>query len=570
VKWQEPVNEARIMVSEVTKPPTETTDVLVAAGAAYAKREWSAAYECFARADKAARLGADDLERLATAAYLVGKDEKFFSALERAYRAHLGEDIALATRCAGWLGLCLLFAGKVARANGRARAQAHVDSQAGLDAEAGFLLIPQIERQLSEGDWKTAEATAGRAVAIGEKYGDADLCACARHQHGRALIGAGNVDRGFALLDQVMLDVTERTVSPIMTGLIYCSVIDACQQVYAVARAREWTDALAAWCEAQPQLIAFSGTCLVHRAELMQLNGKWPDAAHEARRACERFAEASLRPSGAAFYQQAEVCRLRGDFNAAEEFYREASQNGFEPQPGLALLRLAQGKKDVAHGSIRRIVGASDDPMQRTRLLPACAEFMLAVGEIDVARNACRELTEMADRLGTDVLAAMAAQAEAALALAEGDAQRALGLARKAFRIWDRTEVPYEAARVRLLAGKACRALDDGEGAQLELEAAMAMFEKLGAAPELERAKALDRETRSSSAEMHGLTPRELEVLQLVATGKTTKAIAAELFLSDKTVDRHLSNIFNKLDVSTRTAAAIRIGTNASARKTIR
>lgn len=542
---------------EVTKRSRDTTDVLAAARAAYAERAWSAAYECFAKADEAVRLGADDLERLATAAYLVGQDDDFFSALERAYQAYISADLGRATRCAFWLGLCLLFAGKLARANGwLARAQTHVDTQAHLDAEAGYLLIPKIEQKLSEGDWESAQATAKRAVDIGEKYGDADLRACARHQHGRALIGASDVHNGFALLDQVMLDVTEGTVSPIMTGLVYCSVIDACQQVYAVARAREWTDALADWCEAQPQMIAFSGTCLVHRAELLQLSGKWPDAAHEARRACERYAKANLRPPGAALYQRAEIHRLRGEYEAAEGFYREASQSGFEPQPGLSLLRLAQGNKDVARGSIRRIVGASDDPLQRARLLPAYAEIMLAVGEIDAARNACRELTGMADRLGTDVLAAMAAQAEAALALEDGDEQRALGLARKAFHTWNRVEAPYEAARARILAGMACRALDDGEGAQLELEAAVAMLEQLGAAPEVARVKALGRGMQSTPVDTHGLTPRELEVLQLVAAGKTNKEIAAELFVSNKTVDRHLNNIFNKLDVSTRTAAA--------------
>jgi DNA-binding CsgD family transcriptional regulator len=542
----------------VTERPRDTIDVLTAARAAYAERAWSVAYQRLAEADKAAPLGADDLEHLATAAYLVGLDDEFFSALERAYHGCVSADVGRATRCAFWLGLCLLFTGKVARSSGwLARAQAHVDSEADLDAEAGLLLIPQIERQLSEGNWQSAQVTAKRAVDIGEKYGDADLSACARHQHGRALIGAYQVDDGFALLDQVMLEVREGNVSPIMTGLVYCSVIDACQQVYAVARAREWTDALVDWCEAQPQMIAFNGTCMVHRAELMQLSGKWPDALHEARRARERYAKAGLRPSGATFYQQAEVHRLRGDYEAAEEFYREASQRGFEPQPGLSLLRLAQGNKDVARGSIRRIVAASDDdPLRRARLLPACTEIMLAVGEIDAARNASRELTEMADRLATEVLVAIAAQTEAAVVLAEGDAQRALGLARRAFRTWDRVEAPYEAARTRILAGLACQELDDSEGARLEFEAAMSMLAKLSAAPELARVRALGRGAPSTPADHHGLTPRELEILQLVAAGKTNKVIAAELFVSDKTVERHLSNIFNKLDVSTRTAAA--------------
>jgi DNA-binding CsgD family transcriptional regulator len=542
---------------EVNQLPRNDAQPLAAARAAYAKRAWSAAYEGFAHVEVTARLDADDLQRLATAAYLVGRDDEFYSALERAYQGYAGTDLARATRCAFWLGLTLLFAGKLARANGwLSRAQQHVDSGANLEVEVGLLLIPRIERQLLEGDWDAARATAKRAVAIGEKFADPDLRACARHQLGRALIGACEVDEGFMLLDQVMLEVTEGTVSPIMTGLVYCSVIDACQQVYAVARAREWTEALADWCEAQPQMIAFSGTCLVHRAELMQLNGQWPSAVHEARLACARYANAGLEPSGAAFYQQAEVHRLRGDYEAAEECYGQASQSGFEPQPGLALLRLAQGNRDVAQASIRRIMGTSCDRLQRLRLLPACAEIMLAVGELAAARHACSELSELAQRFGTDVLVAMAAQVEAAVALAEGDAQRALGLARGAFHTWQRVQAPYEAARARTLAGMACRALADGEGARLELEAAMATLEQLGASPELDRVQKLARGSQPGVPDTHGLTPRELEVLRLVAAGMTNKAIGGALFVSDKTVDRHLSNIFNKLDVSTRTAAA--------------
>jgi DNA-binding CsgD family transcriptional regulator len=539
------------------KQPSSSADLLAAARAAYAKRAWAAAYEALIQADATAELAAGDLHRLAIAAYLVGRDDESHSALERAYQAYAGTDRARAARCAFWLGLTLLFAGKLARSNGwLARVQAHVDSGPDLEVEAGLLLIPLIERQLSAGDWESAQATAKRAVAIGEKFADPDLRACARHQHGRALIGACDVERGFLLLDQVMLEVTEGKVSPIMTGLVYCSVIDACQQVYAVDRAREWTDALADWCQSQPEMIAFSGTCLVHRAELMQLNGQWPDAVQEARRACERYAKASHGPPGAALYQQAEVHRLRGDFEAAEELYLQASHNGFEPQPGLSLLRLVQGNLDLAQGSIRRIMATPCDRLQRVRLLPACAEIMLAVREIEAARKVCTELREIADQLGTEVLAAMAAQVEAAVTLAEGNPQRALELARKAFPIWQRVGAPYEAARTRILSGMACRGLGDDEGARLELNAAAAMLEQLGAAPELARVAKLVPVPQQQTGASHGLTPRELEVLRLVAAGKTNKAIARELFVSDKTVDRHLSNIFAKLDVSTRTAAA--------------
>ena len=523
-----------------------------AARAAYAERNWSDAYDLLSAADDITPLDADDLERLATAAYLVGRDQDSLSAFERAYQSNVSARPARAARCAFWLGLTLLFAGKSARGNGwLARAQSLVDSERDMEVEAGYLLLAEIEGKLAAGSWEAAQALAKRAFDIGNEFDEPDLRACALHLHGRALLGTYQMEDAFASLDRAMLDVTGGMLSPIMSGLIYCSVIDACQQVYAAERAREWTDALADWCEKQPQMIAFSGTCLVHRAEVMQLNGQWPDAIDEARRACERPS-----PAGAAFYQRAEVHRLRGEYDVAEQAYREASQRGFEPQPGLALLRLAQGSKDVACGSIRRLVRACDAALARARLLPAFVEIMLAVGDTDAAREASRDLAETAGHFETEVLRAMAAGAEAAVGLAERNAEAALGLARKAFETWQRVEAPYEAARARILAGMACRELHDEEGAQLEFDAAATTLEQLGAAPELARLEQLRRGAGAKPAAVHGLTPRELEVLRHVAAGKTNKAIAAELFVSDKTVDRHLSNIFNKLDVSSRTAAA--------------
>lgn len=540
-------------VVAVTRRDSDTS--VEAARAAFEGRGWGEAYELLSRLDEARPLGADDLERLATCAYMIGRDDEYFSALERAYRAHVDTNVAKATRCAFWLGLCLLFAGKPSRANGwLSRARAHVDADPDLQVEAALLLIPQIEGHLGSRDWESAREVAEHAAEVGERLGDEDLRGCARLLHGRALIGARQIEAGLSVLDEVMLDAAGGALSPIMTGLVYCSVIEACHRVYAVERASEWTEALADWCEAQPQMIAFSGTCLVHRAEIMQLHGQWPDAIGEARRACDRYAKASLRPAGGAFYQQAEVYRLRGEYDAAESSYREASLSGYEPQPGLALLRLAQGNTDVACGAIRRLVRASEDPLQRARLLPACVEIMLAVGDLDAARSACRDLKDIAQRFPTEVLAAITAQAEAAVRAAEGDAQAALGLARDAFETWQRAGAPYEAARARILAGMACRTLGDEDGAQLELDAAATTLEQLGAAPELARVQGLA--TRPEARATHGLTPRELEVLRHVAMGKTNKTIAAELFVSEKTIDRHLSNIFNKLDVSSRTAAA--------------
>jgi ATP/maltotriose-dependent transcriptional regulator MalT len=285
------------------------------------------------------------------------------------------------------------------------------------------------------------------------------------------------------------------------------------------------------------------------------LQGAWTDACAAAAKACERLSLRAGHPaSGAAFYRCGELCRLRGEFGAAEEAYRKASRHGRTPQPGLALLRLAQGQADAAATAIRLAMDEARSGPARTRLLPGHAEIMLAVGDIAAARSAAEELTALADDLDAPVLHAMAAQARGAVLLEEGDGRSALGVLRHSWTIWQDTEAPYEAARVRVAIGLACRALGDGDAAEMELDAARCVFAQLGAAPDLARVDALESGV-SPSAAAHPLSARELEVLRLVATGKSNRAIAAQLFISERTVERHVSNILSKLDVASRAAA---------------
>jgi ATP/maltotriose-dependent transcriptional regulator MalT len=529
----------------------------------YAQRKWGDAYDSLSRADQATPLGGNDLELLAMAAYLIGRDDEYLNALERAHHARLdaGERLR-AVRCAFWLGLRLLFRGEAGRATGWfARAERLLEREEHECAERGYLLLPVVEQQLAAGDCEAAHATAVSAAEIGERCGDVDLIACARHQLGRIRIQQGQVENGLALLDEVMVAVTAGELSSLVTGLMYCSVIQACQEVYAFGRAREWTAALSRWCEKQPEMVAFTGACRVHRAEIMQLNGAWQDAIEEAQRARERSQGVNQQATAAAFYQQAEVHRLRGEFAAAEEAYRSASQWGWDPQPGLALLRLGQGRIDAAAAAIRRVVSTTTHRLQRSRLLPAYVEIMLTVGDIQEARGASGELEEIAESFGADVLNAMATHARGAVKLAEGDGQTALVLLRRAWQMWRQVEAPYPAARVRVLLGLACRALGDNDGGELELDAAKTVFEQLGAGPDLARTHAL-AQGAPPDHHHHGLTPRELQVLRLVAAGKTNKAIATELFLSDRTIDRHVSNIFTKLDVASRAAATAYVYTH--------
>jgi DNA-binding NarL/FixJ family response regulator len=522
-----------------------------------AKRAWADAYHALSRADVQAALDAEDLDCLAQSAYLVGRDEDFLNALDRAYEAYLeSNQTTCAARCGFWLGLTLLFQGEIGRGNGWLASARRLIEQAGIDCvEQGYLLLPVAEQRLGAKEFIAAEAAAAEAIAVGERFAEADLVACARHVQGRVLMEMGQVEAGLELLDEAMIPVTKGALSPVMTGLIYCSVIDACQQVYAVARAREWTTALARWCDDQPQMVAFTGTCLVHRAEIMQMHGAWQDAIAEVERACRRAGEAAgHKPPATAYYRRAEVYRLQGDFAAAEEAYRMASQQGFEPQPGLALLRMVQGETEKAVVAIRRVMAETTDPLRRTGILTAYVETMLKIGELEEARRASTELETIATGFDTAVLRAMAAEARGAVELAAGNAEAALSPLRCAFETWQAVAAPYEAARARLLLGLARRAYGDEEGAEMELDAAAAAFERLGAAPDLARVAALARR-RGKQRPPGGLTPRELQVLRLVTKGMTNKAVARELRLSEKTVDRHLSNIFNKLDVPTRAAA---------------
>ncbi len=534
----------------------EATGALARGREAYARREWRDAYEQLSRADEAAPLGGDDLERLAWSAALLGRDDAMLSVMERTWQAHLDAGRTLrAARLAFWIGFRLFGLGEHGRAGGwLGRSAQLVEREGGDTPERGYLLLPEAHRRLGSGDPDGAREIAHEAAETGDRLGDVDLATLARSIEGRALLRMGRHDEGLAVLDLAMLPATRDGLSPVVTGLVYCSVIDCCRSVYALARAQEWTAVLAEWCDAQPQLATFTGTCRVHRSEILQLRGDWPAATDEVRRAVERFSGYDAADAaGATLYQKAELHRLRGEHAEAEEAYREASRHGREPQPGLALLRLAQGKLDAAAAAIRQVTAATEDPLARTRFLPAAVEILLAAGDREGARAAAADLEAIAGPVRNEVLDAMAAHARGALRLADGDPRGAVEPLRAAFATWQHVGAPYLAARVRVLIGGACRQLGDADGAGLEHDAARAVFRDLGAATDLARVDALAGD--AARERPFGLTPRELEVLRLVASGKTNRAISEALHLSEKTVDRHVSNIFNKLDVSTRAAA---------------
>ncbi|WP_213574266.1 helix-turn-helix transcriptional regulator [Rhodococcus sp. USK13] len=533
---------------------SDDTSALRAGREAYTRRDWSVAYTQLSIADRQEPLGGSDLERLAVAAYLIGEDDAATEFWTRAVNQWgRSSDPVSAARCAFWLGLALSLRGEQVRGGGwLGRAQKLLDTT-GVDCpERGYLLVPLGLQRLAEGDGAAAREVFSTAAVIGERFADPDLISLGALGTGHALIVLGRHLDGVAAFDEAMIRVTSEEVSPIVTGIVYCAVIEQCQRIFDLRRSQEWTAALTRWCSAQPDLVPYRGQCLVHRAEILLLQGAWAESMEAARHAHRRLTQPTVHAAvGSASYLMAELHRLRGEFAQAEKLYTEANKWGRPPRPGLALLRMMQGRIGSAVACIRREVDETLDPLEQARLLPACVEIMLAAHDVPSARAAAAALDTLAARLDIPYLHAVAAQASGSVLLGESRAQNAVAVLREAWERWNLIGAPYEAARVRELIGRACRELGDVDTARMEFDLAAAIYRDLAAAPDLERVRT-EVGTESSASP---LTPRELNVLRLVAAGKTNRAVAEDLFLSEKTVARHMSNIFLKLGISSRSAA---------------
>jgi DNA-binding CsgD family transcriptional regulator len=523
---------------------------------AFANRAWADAFRLLSNADSQTPLEMADLQKMGLSATMIGNDEAAFAVLNRGYDILLSMGNKLgAARLAFWHGFRCFSLGETGRATAwMGRAESLVAQHGDDCPERGYLLLPTVHQLLQGGNAKSGFELATDAAATGDRFHDDDLSGLARQLQGRALLMLGEGVRGLRLLDDAMLIATTGAVSEVVRGVIYCSVIGCCQQVYAVDRAREWTAVLNEWCEAQPQLGIFNGACRVHRAELMQINGTWARAIEEARQVSAREPPHAASERAAAVYQEAEIYRLRGEFAAAEQGYARANELGGDIQPGLALLRLAQGQVDAAAASIKRVADTLKDTQSSVRLLPAYVEIMLAANNITEARTATLRLQEAARFYSIPVVSAIADHAQGALELWASNAKDALPPLQRAFAVWHKLGAPYLAARIRVLLGQACHLLGDNDGCHLELIAARKVFVSLEARADIARIDALGM-LPALTPSVGGLSAREIEVLRLAAAGKTNKVIAAELGLSYKTIDRHISNILTKLDVPSRAAA---------------
>jgi DNA-binding CsgD family transcriptional regulator len=528
-------------------------DDLLRARAAYDRRDWLAAYGGLTQVGSV-ELTAEDYARLATAAYLVGRRNDCIQALQRAYQAHVDSGAVLAAvRAAFWLAQVLLTSGETAVGGGWVgRGQRLLSDVDGDVVERGYLLVHVMFRHLFANEFAPAAEAAEQVTDYGRRFADPDLIAMGLNALGRLEIYSGRIPQGLALLDEAMVGVAAGEVSTIFAGNVYCSMIEACQEIADFDRAARWTSLLTAWCDEQPGLVPFTGQCAVHRGQIMRLHGAFDEALAEFDLAMRRYQEAdALDAAGLAMAERGDLLCIRGDFAGATVAYEAAVNFGYEPQPGLALLWLAQGRSAAAVAAMRRLLGEASDGVSRSRLLPAAVEILLADGRSDDAADFADELESIAASFGCPSARARADHARAQVALSAADASAALSLLRRELGVWERLGARYETARCRILLGRALRMLGDEESAVTDLSVARRTFAELGAAPAEHEAAALIRPSLP-----RGLTEREVEVLRLVAAGKTNAEIAAQLVLSEKTVGRHLSNIFYKIDVTTRTAAA--------------
>jgi DNA-binding CsgD family transcriptional regulator len=518
---------------------------------AIGRRAWGEARAVLSAA--AADLSADELEWLATASYLTGRDDDAVAAFDEAHQRHLAGGAAdEAARCAFWIAFCLMMQGQMAHAGGwLGRAGALIADRA--CPAAGYLLVPTILRALDEDDAAGARDLATRAGEIGARFGDRDLVAFSTLGEGQALLALGDDQGGLARLDEVMLAVTADEVGPIVSGIVYCAVILECMQLFDLARAAEWTAALDAWCARQHDLVPYRGQCLVHRSQIEQASGDWSLARSLVSDACHLLADPPHPALGLACYQRGELLRLAGDVEGADAAYREASRHGFEPMPGLALLDLARGAPAAAAVGIDRSLREAAQPFQRPGRLAAAVDIHIAVDDLDAARAAADELRAIAAGSRSEVLGAMAEQAVGSALLAAGSADEAIPHLRAAGVVWQRLKMPYEGARAAALLGRACAALGDHTSADVSFDHARDVFRSLGAVHDLGRLPATP--TGGEPSTSNPLSSREREVLALVARGKTNPDIAAALDISRHTVGRHLENIFAKLDVNSRAAA---------------
>lgn len=497
-------------------------------------------------------LSAAELDQLGESLFWLDRPDDSIAVLGRAFTAHVTDGDHAGAAMAAWqLFYDHALVGEMALANGwleRARREA---GHAGDPTVAGFLAVAESDLAAGADALEDAVIHAERAVELGRTTGHADLTAMALQAKGRSLVACGRLDDGTSALDEAMIAVVNGELTPLFTGWVYCNALSTCHDLADLTRAIEWSDSAMRWCDALREGRLYPGICRLHVVELATLRGTWEHAAAMAQQACDELTSHDPRYAGEAHYLIGELHRMAGDLDLGEEAFTRAHQLGRIPQPGLARVRLAQGRLDAAVNGLRLAMEPPpSSPLRHTELLAALTEAHLAAGDTDAAADSAAAMSDVVGGAASVYLDAEKRTTEAQVLLAHGDALAACRRAGEAVERFQGLGLPYDEARAREVRGAAAQMIDEVDTAQLDLTAARDTFQRLGTEPDQRRVAALLGEATASP-----LSSRELEVLRLVARGGTNKAVASELVVSEHTVARHLSNIYTKLGVGSRSAA---------------
>ena len=531
----------------------DDADLVWAARDALARRDWAAARRDFLAAKAQDALRSDDVYALAEADWWLGLIQEALAAYEESYHRYLKDDRReRAAMSALELAGTLFLRGDQAEGSGWLSRFHRLLNEIPEGVEHAYAKYIALEARAAEMPLADVVEQARQIHEAAQRHADPNLAALTLVIEGRAMIKSGWAEDGMALLDEAMLDVMSDQMNPAYAGNIYCNMIAACHELGDLRRMRQWTKSLARWCKQIPPAVLFTGICRVHQAQLLAVSGAWEQAEREASQVCTDLEGIQVESVAEAHYAVGEVRLRQGDLAAAESALEEADRLGRDPQPALALVRLAQGHPERAKAMLDLALAArAGQPLVRAPLLAGLVEVTLESGELESARNAADELAGIAATFGTEVLRARRLQATGAVLVAEDRCVEALPVLREACRVWQDLDAPYDAARVRLLLARACSALSDTDGATRALDAAAAVFDRLGARLDARKIVSLRQAPRLPD----GLTEREVEVLALVAAGQTNRQIAEALVISHKTVARHLSNIFVKCGLATRAGA---------------
>jgi len=524
-------------VSQVLQDPLEAGREAAERGA------WPEAYELLIAADKNGTLTGSDLELLSHAAMWTGHLTASIEYAERAY-ARYSDASEMEKAAMVALALAAEYRNKLqlsASQGWHQRAARLLESIEESPAH-GFLALQKSMIASSRGGYDEALEHIQAALDIATRHHDRDLLAQATLREGVARVNRGDVDQGLALIDEVTAAAIAGELDPLSTAIIYCNAIDACRDLGDYSRAGEWEQTATRWCE-RMAIAGFPGMCRVDRAELMRLRGAWNDADQELQRATEELADFNPRVAGQAFYEIGEIRLRMGDLEAAEQAFNQARDMARDPEPGLSLLRLAQGKVDAASRSIKRALEEESlVRLDRARLLPAQVEIALVAGDVKTARAAAEEIDAIAndykisDRT-TPALEASAQMAWGAVRLAEQDTEGAVTCLRRAVKLWQEVDHPYEGAKTRFLLAGAYREQGDEDGAKSELQAAQSAFERLGARLDAQRtdARLTKRVTKTfvftdivDSTKFSELMKERWETVVLKVHDETIKRLASD------------------------------------------